>query len=106
MPEGIGDLRLADAARNASIMSSIALPTASAGNAVRLAGRWIGSRGWSKQTRDDTLVDKLPDGTAVNHTLAIASLGGATLDNEENYLIKKLFGGGLGMVWIENQARV
>src|SRR5690606_39052592 len=42
----------------------------------------------------------------VNHTLGIASLGGATLDNEENYLIKKLFGGGLGMVFIENQARV
>ena len=59
-----------------------------------------------KQTRDDTFVDKLPDGTAVNHTLAVASLGGATLDNEENYLIKKLFGGGLGLVWIENQARV
>ena len=48
----------------------------------------------------------LPDGTPVNHTLAIGSLGGATLDNEENYLIKKLFGAGLGMVWIENQARV
>jgi formate dehydrogenase major subunit len=59
-----------------------------------------------KQTRDETFVDKLPDGTSVNHTLAVASLGGATLDNEENYLIKKLFGGGLGMVWIENQARV
>jgi formate dehydrogenase major subunit len=42
----------------------------------------------------------------VNHTLAIGSLGGATLDNEENYLIKKLFGAGLGMVWIENQARI
>jgi formate dehydrogenase major subunit len=59
-----------------------------------------------KKTRDDTFVDKLPDGTSVNHTLALASLGGATLDNEENYLIKKLFGGALGMVWIENQARV
>ena len=59
-----------------------------------------------KQTRDDTFVDELPDKTLVNHTLAIASLGGATLDNEENYLIKKLFGGALGMVWIENQARV
>ena len=45
-------------------------------------------------------------GTTVNHTMALASLGGATLDNEENYLIKKLYGGGLGMVWIENQARV
>ncbi len=59
-----------------------------------------------KQTRDETFVDKLPDGTTVNHTMGIASLGGATLDNEENYLIKKLFGGGLGIVWIENQARV
>jgi len=46
------------------------------------------------------------DGRTVNHTLGIASLGGATMDNEENYLIKKLFGGGLGMVNIENQARI
>jgi formate dehydrogenase major subunit len=59
-----------------------------------------------KKTRDDTFVTNLPDGTPVNHTVAVASLGGATLDNEENYLIKKLFGGALGMVWIENQARV
>jgi formate dehydrogenase major subunit len=59
-----------------------------------------------KQTRDETFVQQLPDGTVVNHTMAIAELGGATLDNEENYLIKKLCAGGLGMVWIENQARV
>ena len=59
-----------------------------------------------KRTRDESFVRELPDGTVVNHTLAIGSLGGATLDNEENYLIKKLCGGGLGMVWIENQARV
>ncbi len=59
-----------------------------------------------KQTRDETFVAKLPDGTTVNHTMALAALGGATLDCEENYLIKKLYGGGLGMVWIENQARV
>jgi formate dehydrogenase major subunit len=59
-----------------------------------------------KRTRDETFVTAMSDGTPVNHTLAIGSLGGATLDNEENYLIKKLFGGGLGMVWIENQARV
>ena len=59
-----------------------------------------------KETRDETFVRNLPDGTPVNHTLALAALGGATLDNEENYLIKKLFGGGLGTVWIENQARV
>jgi formate dehydrogenase major subunit len=59
-----------------------------------------------KRTRDETFVDKLADGTKVNHTLGIGSLGGATLDNEENYLMKKLFGGGLGMVNIENQARI
>jgi formate dehydrogenase major subunit len=40
------------------------------------------------------------------HTTAIAHLGGATLDNEENYLIKKLFTAGLGMVCISNQARI
>ena len=59
-----------------------------------------------KQTRDETFVEKLPDGTTVNHTLGLATLGGATLDNEENYLIKKLYGAGLGAVCIENQARV
>ena len=49
----------------------------------------------------------LPGGiSVVNHTIGLGSLGGATLDNEENYLIKKLFGGGLGMVSIENQARI
>lgn len=59
-----------------------------------------------KRTRDETFVSKLPKDKKVNHTMAIAELGGATLDNEENYLIKKLCAGGLGMVWIENQARV
>ena len=60
----------------------------------------------TKQTRDETFVRHLPDGRLVNHTLGIASLGGATLDNEENYLIKKLFGGGLGISSVENQARI
>ncbi len=60
----------------------------------------------TRQVRDDSFVETLPDGRTVNHTLALGSLGGATLDNEENYLIKKLFGGGLGMVSIENQARI
>jgi formate dehydrogenase major subunit len=59
-----------------------------------------------KRARDETFVRERPDGTTVNHTLALASLGGATLDNEENYLIKKLCAGGLGMVWVENQARI
>ncbi len=60
----------------------------------------------TKQARDETFVERLPDGKLVNHTVGVGSLGGATLDNEENYLIKKLFGGGLGMVSIENQARI
>ncbi len=45
------------------------------------------------------------DGRRVRRTLGFASLGGATLDNEENYLIKKLFTA-LGAVQIENQARI
>jgi formate dehydrogenase major subunit len=46
------------------------------------------------------------DGEKVMQTKKVAHLGGATLDNEENYLIKKLFCGGLGMVCISNQARI
>ena len=49
-------------------------------------------------------VRELPDGTTVNHTLALAELGGATLDNEENYFIKKLYGGGSGGVDRESGA--
>jgi len=49
--------------------------------------------------------DQDPNGDFVRRTLGIASLGGATLDNEENYLIKKLFTA-LGAIQIENQARI
>lgn len=59
-----------------------------------------------KEARDATWEATDEAGHPINRTRAIAHLGGATLDNEENYLIKKLFAGGLGMVWIENQARV
>jgi formate dehydrogenase major subunit len=45
------------------------------------------------------------DGTRLRRTLGLASLGGATLDNEENYLLKKLFTS-LGAIQIENQARI
>jgi formate dehydrogenase major subunit len=45
------------------------------------------------------------DGKYVRRTLGFAGLGGATLDNEENYLIKKLFTA-LGAIQIENQARL
>src|SRR5438477_3500976 len=49
--------------------------------------------------------DRDAEGRPLNRTLAISSLGGATLDNEENYPIKKLFTA-LGAVQIENQARI
>jgi formate dehydrogenase major subunit len=63
----------------------------------------IADRVW--QSREKTFIEE-HDGHAVMHTKAIAHLGGATLDNEENYLIKKLCGAGLGMVCISNQARI
>jgi formate dehydrogenase major subunit len=56
-------------------------------------------------TRSETWEDRDPDGRPLNRPLGIGSLGGATLDNEENYLIKKLFSA-LGIVQIENQARI
>ena len=57
------------------------------------------------ETRARTWQDIDGKGRRVNRTLGFASLGGATLDNEENYLIKKLFTA-LGAVQIENQARI
>jgi formate dehydrogenase major subunit len=58
-----------------------------------------------KQTRDETFVERDEQGRRLNRTMAIAHLGGATLDNEENYLIKKLWTA-LGIVAVENQARI
>jgi formate dehydrogenase major subunit len=55
--------------------------------------------------REQTWQDDDPQGRPLNRTLGFASLGGATLDNEENYLIKKLFTA-LGALQIENQARI
>jgi len=59
-----------------------------------------------KETRDRDFVERDKTGLVVNHVTTIAHLGGATLDNEENYLIKKLFSAGLGILPIENQARI
>jgi formate dehydrogenase major subunit len=56
-------------------------------------------------SRDRTWEDVDQDGNALRRTLGIASLGGATLDNEENYLMKKLFTA-LGVIQVENQARI
>jgi formate dehydrogenase major subunit len=56
-------------------------------------------------TRAATWEEKTEAGAPANRTMAIANLGGATLDNEENYLIKKLMTA-LGVVQVENQARI
>jgi formate dehydrogenase major subunit len=58
-----------------------------------------------KKTRDETFVERLESGKLVNQTTAIFALGGATLDNEWNHLQQKLMRG-LGVVPIENQARI
>ena len=64
-----------------------------------------------QRTRDATWVERVGDegakehGSLARHTLGIAHLGGATLDNEENYLLKKLYTA-LGIVQVENQARI
>jgi formate dehydrogenase major subunit len=58
-----------------------------------------------KKTRDETFIERLPDGKLVNMTPAIFSLGGATLDVEWNHVQQKLMRG-LGIVAIENQARI
>jgi formate dehydrogenase major subunit len=63
-----------------------------------IADRVIATRDATWESRDD-------HGRELNRTLGFASLGGATLDNEENYLIKKLFTA-LGAIQIENQARI
>ena len=63
-----------------------------------IAERFLASRRSGWQDADD-------QGRALRRTMAIAALGGATLDNEENYLIKKLFTAA-GAVQIENQARI
>jgi formate dehydrogenase major subunit len=55
-------------------------------------------------TRRETWQDEA-DGKQVNRTMGIASLGGATLDNEENYLMKKLYTA-MGAIQVENQARI
>src|SRR5438445_407041 len=58
-----------------------------------------------KKTRDETFIEKLPNGKLVNMTPAMFALGGATLDNEFNHVCQK-FWRGLGVVAIENQARI
>ena len=58
-----------------------------------------------RETRERTWEQKDERKKDVQRTLGIAHLGGATLDNEENYLLKKLYTA-LGIVQVENQARI
>jgi formate dehydrogenase major subunit len=64
----------------------------------------VAERVWTSRARTFALAD--PSGRPLRHTTAIAHLGGATLDIEENYLLKKLFTCGLGMVALSNQAQI
>jgi formate dehydrogenase major subunit len=59
----------------------------------------------TKKTRDETFMERAPNGKRANSTLSIFSLGGATMDNEWNHIHQKLLRG-LGIVAIENQARI
>ena len=63
-----------------------------------IADRVVAARAATWQDTDE-------EGRVLRRTTGIASLGGATLDNEENYLIKKLFTA-MGAIQIENQARI
>ncbi|MBN2187275.1 MAG: hypothetical protein JW732_07505, partial [Dehalococcoidia bacterium] len=58
-----------------------------------------------KNTRDSSWVEKDKAGDTVNRTEAIGCMGGASLDNEECYLLVKLMRS-LGLVYIEHQARI
>ena len=67
----------------------------------------VADRVWESRERGFVEAHDCEDGPApLMQCTSIAHLGGATLDNEENYLIKKLFTGGLGMVALSNQARI
>ncbi len=63
----------------------------------------VAERVWDSRERH---FQETRDGLPLMQCPSIAHLGGATLDNEENYLIKKLFTGGLGIVAVSNQARI
>lgn len=58
-----------------------------------------------KKARDENWQESQEDGSPLNRTMALASIGGAAIDNEENYLITKLFHS-LGVVRVTNQARI
>lgn len=70
---------------------------------IETAMDMVADRVWESRERT---IQETKEGEPLMQTTAIAHLGGATLDVEENYLIKKLFTAGLGMVCLSNQARI
>jgi formate dehydrogenase major subunit len=103
-PKGAASFQLLTHSRRETKMKYRA-PHATAWTEISLdrAMDMVADRVWESRKRSFV---RQENGAAVNHTTAICHLGGATLDNEENYLIKKLFTGGLGMVCVSNQARI
>jgi formate dehydrogenase major subunit len=103
-PKGAASYQLLTHSRRLTKMKYRA-PRAKEWTAISLeqAMDMVADRVWESRKR--TFVHK-QNGATINHTTAICHLGGATLDNEENYLIRKLFTLGLGMVCISNQARI
>ncbi len=59
-----------------------------------------------KETRDEGLIEEDGAGLTVNHVKNMAMIGGSAADNEEIYLASKLLKGGLGLLGVENQARI
>ena len=92
----------------------------SPGRATTMLYRRPGSANWEKigvEEATDMIADRMvesrrthwqdtdTDGRPLRRTMGFAALGGATLDNEENYLMKKLYSA-MGAIQIENQARI
>ena len=75
LPERRQHARHAAAARRASTRCSTARPTRPSGRRSRSTGRWSAIAQLTKQVRDETFVERLPDGKLVNHTLGLGSLG-------------------------------
>src|SRR5262245_60562083 len=103
-PKGAASFQLLTHSRR-EVKVKYRAPGASAWKKISLgrAMDMVADRVWESRKR--TFVHK-QNGRTINHTTGICHLGGATLDIEENYLIRKLFTLGLGMVCISNQARI
>ena len=104
MPEGFGDVQLVTGShRETRVLYR--RPGGSSWEPLELDDAMDMVAARVKRARDSHWEERNADGVPLRRTLSFAHLGGATLDNEENYLIKKLFTA-LGAIQIENQARI